>query len=180
MLAGNPAAPSPSFESIATASPNGSTVSFSSIPSGFKHLQIRYLARASYNFGAVQLRIRLNGSSSTIYDSHALLGDGSTASAYGYINQSGIIVDRPIPGNNQLASTFATGVIDILDYGSTTKNKTIRTFAGYDLNGSGQVGAFSGLSRSTSAVTSIEIDTTETTNTFVNGSVFSLYGIKES
>ena len=82
------------------------------------------------------------------------------------------------PGANQTADRMGVVIVDILDYGSTTKNKVIRTFNGWDMNGSGDVYINSGMRINTAAITSIEIKaglgswTTQTT--------FALYGIKEA
>jgi len=74
----------------------------------------------------------------------------------------------------------AVGIIDLHDYASTTKNKTVRSFTGYDFNSlygvAGSVGLRSGLFISTNAVTSISI--TLAASNFSTQTVFSLYGIK--
>jgi hypothetical protein len=72
---------------------------------------------------------------------------------------------------------FGALVMDILDYTSTTKNKTIKTLTGADVNGAGNVWLFSGLwFKSPEAITSIKF----TTNglTYQTGTQFALYGIK--
>jgi hypothetical protein len=69
-------------------------------------------------------------------------------------------------------------LIDILDYASTTKNKTLRGFTGADLNGSGNSNIVSGLWINTAAITSIQIIAEATA--FKAGSTFALYGIKEA
>jgi hypothetical protein len=70
------------------------------------------------------------------------------------------------------------GVIDILDYTSTNKNKTIRTLGGFDMNGKGFAALFSGLwYKAPEAVTRIDL-TSNTTLDFAVNSSFALYGIK--
>jgi len=64
LLAGNAAFNPSSFESIATATGSGQTsVTFSSIPSTYKHLQIRIIARdnSGNGGGSGALRLRFNG-----------------------------------------------------------------------------------------------------------------------
>lgn len=162
------------FESIASATPNNATVVFSSIPQTYQSLQVRVMARrnTANTFGSDFLQ--LNNSGSSIYDMHYLEGDGSFANASGLTNQTYGEINNAITGNNATASIYGVYIIDIHDYASTTKNKTVRYFAGYDLNGTGRVNVGSFLWRSTSAVTSLDFDT----QSYANGSVFSLYGIK--
>ena len=159
-----------------------STITFSSIPSTYKHLQLRILARGTSGSGGyyTALPITLNGDiTSGNYYNHALYGSGSTASA---LANSGYAENNlmSIPGGTNTANAFAAGIIDILDYTSTSKNKTLRSLNGGDFNGSGGVFLASMLWRKTpEAITSITLtaDATYTTN-FANGSSFALYGIK--
>lgn len=162
------------YESIATATGTGSsgTITFSSIPSTYKHLQIRMNWTASVSGNGLLLEI--NGNSGANYDNHWLRGNGSAASASYSINTPYNFLPTVINGSD---TTYSTGsIVDIHDYSSETKNKTIRSFGGVDKNGSGEVTLLSGLFRSTSAITSLQIYMSS--GTFSSGSVFSLYGIK--
>lgn len=163
-----------SYESIASWSSSGTTVTFSSIPSTYKHLQVRFLA--DLDTADRVLRMRINGVSSTgTYAKHGLEGNGSSASAYGVDSSSATWLDVGYvvsAGHNP-----AVAVIDILDYANTNKYKTTRTLAGNDQNGAGLVGLYSGLYMSTSAISSIEF-TINGSGNFATGSSFALYGIK--
>lgn len=172
------AASTSSFESIATFTLSSSgTVTFSSIPSTYSFLQLRYIARSARTGATTdELAIRLNSDSGANYARHRLSGDGATASATGQASQVEIPYNQ-VPTTDSTASIFGAGIIDILDYASTTKNKTTRTLAGNDQNGSGTVRLNSGLWMNTAAVTSIYLFATVGTN-FVSGSTFALYGIK--
>ena len=153
------------------------TISFTSIPQTYKHLQIRYLARSARTGSTTdELAIRLNSDSGSNYARHRLSGDGATASATGQASQVEIAYNQ-VPTADSTASIFGAGIIDILDYASTTKNKTTRTLAGNDQNGSGVIRLNSGLWMNTAAVTSIYLFATVGTN-FVSSSSFALYGIK--
>jgi hypothetical protein len=80
---------------------------------------------------------------------------------------------------NNTASVFAGGVIDILDYTSTNKNKTIRTLSGIDNNGDGTVQFGSGLWFATpAAVTSILFNVQSGSANFVTYTQFALYGVR--
>lgn len=161
-----------SYESIASFTLGSTgTVTFSSIPSTYAHLQIRILARHSAS-GNINGLIRLNGSTTSLI-THYLTGDGASASA-STSSRSGVALD--IIGNAYSSGIFTTAIIDIHDYASTTKNKTVRLFAGFDTNGAGQVTMNSGLYNATTAVSSIDIVTDG--SGFLTGSTFALYGIK--
>jgi hypothetical protein len=175
MLVGNTAYVPPSFESIATATPSAqSSITFSSIPSTYKHLQIRFalIASAAYQ----SYRIQLNGDTGdTNYVSHGLRGNGTNVNAVGYATGAGyssiVILER----NGTVATSPNVGIIDIQDYASTTKNKTLRTFVGADNNNTdGSIELDSGLFISLSAITSFNLR--QSTGTFTG--VVSLYGIK--
>ncbi len=177
-LSSGVAASTSSYESIATATGTGSntTITFSSIPSTYKHLQIRYIAQRTTGAGNQTLRVTFNSDSTTTYDYHRLQGDGAAASAAGTATAAfGLIV--PGAGNNSTNIT-GVGIIDIHDYASTTKNKTTRYFSGYDSNntegGIASLGSF--LWRSTSAIT--QIDVKFSADNFATSSTFALYGIK--
>ena len=177
--AGAPASTT-SFESIATTTVGAggtSTVTFSSIPSTYKHLQIRFIARTSNASSGDGLAVRYNSDSGSNYNYHYVAGDGASTSASG----SAVAVTRNIAyrptGATAGANMFGVGIIDILDYANTNKNKTIRNLGGADLNGSGVVLLDSGLWMSTSAITQIDI-TSDSASTIQQYSQFALYGIK--
>lgn len=161
------------YESIATTivgAGGASSVTFSSIPSTFTHLQIRYINR---NTTAIDsLIIRFNSDTGSNYVRHKLSGDGSSASAAA-ATSSTYMASADYPAGT---STFGAGVIDVLDYANTNKYKTMRLLAGYDANGSGIIDLRSNLWQSTSAVTRIDI--TSNSNLFAQYSHFALYGIR--
>jgi len=68
--------------------------------------------------------------------------------------------------------------MDIHDYTSTTKNKTVRTFSGVSDNnvGGNGVALQTALYRSTNAISSITLVADGTA--FATNTVYSLYGIK--
>jgi hypothetical protein len=165
-----------SYESIATANGTGSsgTITFSSIPATFKHLQIRCIA--NNNNSAFSLRMRLNGDTGSNYAHHVLEGGGSSAYAYGAASATAILY---VGQSMSAANIFGASIIDIHDYASTTKYKTVRTLNGYDSNGGLDAQAIrltSGLWMSTAAVTSISI--IDASASFTTTSTFALYGIK--
>jgi hypothetical protein len=166
-------APVPSsYESIATATGNGSsgTITFSSIPSTYKHLQVRLQVIASGGGGQ---SIRFNSDSGNNYAYHNVGGNGSSVFASGTANYSQMFI-----GDDSAATNPAVMIVDILDYTSTTKNKTIRSFFGHDRNGAGSVYLYSGVWLNTNAVTSLSLGIGLFGGIFDTGTTASLYGIK--
>jgi hypothetical protein len=163
------AASTNSYESIATFSGSGSTgiCTFSSIPSTYKHLQIRYtiLPSAASNYST----LRFNGDTTTTnYRYHYLAGDGSNVSAGSAQNA--------YSGSYDSTTYAGVGVLDILDYGNTSKYKTTRELDGFDANGSGNVYMMSNLWMSTAAINSITF--TLNSGNYSTGTKIALYGIK--
>lgn len=167
------------FESIASATGTGSsgTITFSSIPSTYKHLQIRWNARIDTNVTTQNLRMQVNADTGSNYAIHWLYGDGSTADVTGSASATFMHILAGTAGASATANIMGVGILDILDYSSTTKNKTVKINPGTDLNGSGgYVSVCSGLWISTSAITSISLY--PPSGNFTTASTFALYGIK--
>ena len=170
-----------SYESIATVTVGAggsSTISFSSIPSTYKHLQIRAIARFTRadNYGSGRIKFNSDGTASN-YISHLLEGNGSSASAAVYTTTAGL---RSIEGSatNANSGIFGANVFDILDYQNTNKYKTMRGIAGVDLNATGgDLRYYSGLWMSTTAISSIQIEI-EYGTLIEQYSTFALYGVK--
>lgn len=164
-----------SIETILVGSGGETSITFTSIPSTFKHLQIRAITRDNggvYN----TYRVRYNGDSAANYSVHAMYGQNiNTVDQFGNANQTGIIV-YATPGA-VASGIFGAQIIDILDYADTNKYKTQRSLGGVNENNDNNLITFmSGSWRSTSAITSINIAANGAT--FQQYSQFALYGIK--
>ena len=171
-----------SYESIATTTVGAggaSTITFSSIPSTYKHLQIRLIGKNSRAVTSDSTYMYYNGdNSSNLYALHYLYGDGASSGSGGLANRNEMYI-LYITSANATANYFGAAVIDILDYADTNKYKTMRQIGGdiYNSSALGEFGMSSGLWRNTAAINSI---------TFFGGGsiVFSqytqiaLYGIK--
>jgi hypothetical protein len=179
-LAGNPVLGD--FESIQTVTVGSTPVAdvvFSSIPSTYQHLQIRYIARsnpAGNTFG--NLWMRTNGDTGSNYTYHLVRGNGTDAASGG----AGSIAQNwagVISGPNAATSVFAVGVIDILDYASTNKTKVIRSLTGFENNTTTcYISLFSGLwNNTTDAINSLRLFDGSSGN-IVQHSHFALYGIR--
>ena len=166
-----------SYESIQTVTVGAggsASISFTSIPSTYKHLQIRALSRTDRAVTYTSNIIRFNSdTTNSNYSQHEIMGNGSTASAGGGANSA---IYTLIPGTSTTASVFEGEVIDILDYADTNKYKTVRILSGYDGNGAGVIFFGSGSWRNTNAISSISL--TATSGNIVQYSQFALYGIR--
>lgn len=168
-----------SYESISTVTVGAGgtgTITFSSIPSTFKHLQVRGIARTNNGGGEDYLIFRQNGISGTSYAVHQITGNGSTVNAASATSNPETYPGH-YPGSTSGASIFGTIIIDMLDYADTNKYKTIRSLGGYDNNGAGRLGLYSGLFMDTTAISSFTLSPAAG-SLFTQYSQFALYGIK--
>jgi hypothetical protein len=172
-------APPGAYESIATVNGTGSsdTVTFSSIPGTYKHLQIRaHCGRV----GVASLgNLQFNNDSSAIYTAHRLYADGFSVAASALTARTNTVYSI-FAGGSGVPNALSGSIIDIIDYASTTKNKTVRSFSALDTDNGLESGALylsSALYESTNAITSIKI-TSQSSISWSSTSVFSLYGIK--
>ena len=165
--------------STTTLSTTQTTITFSSIPADYTHLQLRLFARTNRSAqNAANLLIRFNNDTGSNYAYHDLFGDGASATASGAATQTSIIANR-LTGAGAAASIFGTIIIDVLDYTSTNKNKTVRALGGYDENGAGASSFSGGVYFATpAAITRIDLTSVAGTADFVQYSSFSLYGVK--
>jgi hypothetical protein len=180
-ISGHLWAPEGAYDSLATVtlSTSANIITFAGIPAGYKHLQLRYLSRSTRASGSDSVSFRFNSDSGSNYARHVLYGDGASAGAVA--TASDTLINCGLgAGASAGASMFGGGVVDILDYTSTVKNKTIRTLTGVDINGSGgDLRLGSGLWFATpAAITSITLYANGGSSDFVTYSSFALYGVK--
>jgi hypothetical protein len=178
MLVGNSFYEPGSYYSIATTtlSTSAATITFSSIPSTFTHLQIRGFAQQTNNAGA-NCTIRYNSDSGSNYNSHYLGGNGSTTGA-GYFTNASTTGGYAFDSANNGSSAFSGFIIDILDYTNTNKYTTTKSFSGWSNNSNSEnVSMMSSTWRNTAAVTNITLQD-HSGGSFAQHSVFALYGIK--
>lgn len=167
-----------SYESIATVTVGAggaSSVTFTSIPQTYQHLQIRFIGRTVASDTAENAWIRFNGDSGNNYSFNYVEGDGSTTNAGGAGNFQYVLAGR-LAAANSGTNVFGASIVDIIDYTNTGKNKTTRTFGGIDRNGSGNLRLDSGTWFNTAAINSISILNGNGQN-YSQYSQFALYGI---
>jgi hypothetical protein len=150
-------------------------IDFNNLPSEYSHLQIRYSVRDTGAFTTRGMFMEFNFSG-TGYNEHYLKGNGSSASSQSYTGLTRFDWGE-LPAASATANTFGVGIVDIYDFNSTTKNKTVKVFHGYDLNGSGEINLWSGVWKNNAAITNIRL---YTNNAFVQNSRLDLYGFRTS
>lgn len=162
------------METIASTTLTGSasTITFSNIPQGYKHLQVRHTVKASVDDQDVW--VNFNGDTGSNYSEHRI-----------YANQAATIVSGGATSTSKIeyfgrtgagANVFGANIVDILDYSNSNKNKTIRGLLAWDNNSSSFVMYTSGCWYNTAPITSMVIQ--PQSGTFSQYSRFSLYGIK--
>jgi len=141
MLAGNAAYNPSSYESIASANGTGSsdTITFSNIPQTYSSLQLRILGKDT-NTASITLDgyVQLNGDTGSNYSYHYTRGNGSGVSSTGGYPNTVIIMPNAFSSSKATspaqANIYGTAIVDIHDYRSTSRNKTVRIFGGNDSN----------------------------------------------
>ena len=174
--------PTTGFVALATqtvGAGGATSVTFSSIPQIYKHLQIRATARGTLAQPYDHIVFTINGATSGYYR-HLVLNDGvNVPESYNYASDNKLSFGY-LAGNSTTANVFGGVVLDILDYTNTNKRKTVRSLNGYNQNSSGggqqYISISGGTYPSNSAITSIEIKS-ESAN-LAQYSHFALYGIQ--
>lgn len=178
IMAGSVSGAAGAYELITTrlVTSNLTAFTLSGIPAEtYKHLEVRFTLRNGTATNR-SLYVRPNGSTASIYANHSLRGDGSSVTSTNATSQGFALIGDAAVGYTATAGIFGAGVISILDYASTSKNKTIRSLAGRHDAASNAVALASSLWASTAAITSITFQMQS--GTIGVGSRFSLYGVK--
>lgn len=167
-------------ETVSGSSTNA--VTFNNIPQTFTHLQIRVFGRTSANYESDAYNMQPNTNGTSNCRTHSLNGNGTNAVSEDFGNSTNFYLTGTIPGNTAPANCFGVGITDILDYTSTSKNKTTRTISGFDPNNTNavrRVNFGSGLWFATpEAITRLNV--TANNGNFIAGTRIDLYGITVS
>lgn len=179
-----------SYDSIATTTlaTSASSITFSLIPSTYKHLQIRLFAQTNRGtYGGDNFYMRVGAStvdSGSNYAWHMVYGNASGTGADKGTTATYINVLNGGCVGTTAGGSFGGVIVDLLDYDNTSKYKTVRALGGTEDNaasagGFGKaVGISSGLWQSTaSAIDIISLYPMNGTlfNTYTSAA---LYGIK--
>ena len=155
-----------------------SSITFSSIPQNYEHLELRVISQSSYTAYNSNVQYQFNSDTASNYAWHYIAGESGSGAFTGVSTSSTLI--RPdggaTPGSYYAA--FGYFIVSILDYANTNKYKTLRSLGGFENNTSGRVTLGSGLWMNANAITSITL--TLLSGNFVQGCSAALYGIKRA
>lgn len=161
--------------SSTTLTTTSSTIDFSSIPSTFKHLQIRISSRSTDTNSPFYLT--LNGDTGITYSRQIMDSTGSTTIAHTSAsgNQTSFYAGFQAPSSAP-ANAFSSAVITLTDYKNTNTLTTMRSTYGLATSG-GQykIGMSGGVWNSLSAVNRVTFS--GQVGGFAIGTTISLYGI---
>jgi hypothetical protein len=158
------------YEPIATTTLGSaaSSVTFSSISSSYTDLVL--VSNLYGNGGAANVLVRFNSDTGSNYSSTTITGNGSSASSLRNTSTDSIFM---INSGSSLNGAWGTFIMSVNNYSNATTNKTALARFGAAGN---EVTSTVGLWRNTNAINAIEIRTSS--NTYLAGSTFTLYGIK--
>ena len=150
--------------------------SLSTYSADYQHLQIREVARNTSGSGTRLISMRFNGDTGANYSNHVL---GATTSVFrgGDVNNSQMYYGN----GNELTTTnlYYSSIIDINDFASTNKYKTMRVLMGSSNDSPSVIWLGSGSWRNLAAIDSVTLFTGNASNYEV-GSRWSLYGLRKA
>jgi hypothetical protein len=160
-------------------SSSAASVTFSSISSTYTDLVLRISGRSDDSANPQgSIRLYINGNTSSVYSFTRLTGNGSTAATYTSGSGTELFFTFGLSTAQSTSSTFGSAEIYIPNYAGST-NKPMSGIQAMETNNpTAFMGATAGLTRITSAITSIEVALNA--GNYVSGSSFYLYGIKNS
>jgi hypothetical protein len=178
-----------SIQTITVGAGGVASVTFSSIPQTYTHLQIRMFSKDTQPGAASDsVSYKINGDTAANYANGSLTVNsnpqtystgGSSAYTYTQGTLGGYLtIPSTTPGITQL---FAPTIMDIYDYTNTNKNKLIKNMFSYMSNyttPNASAGIVTTSWNSTAAITSITILPNSSSFNFVQNCQFALYGIK--
>jgi hypothetical protein len=158
---------------------NATTITFSSIPATYTDLELKVSARKVSPAGQnSDFLIRFNSDTTTLYSTTRIIGNGATAASDRQSNTSAQVLTDVVSGSASTANTFGTFAMYIPNY-TSTGNKPASAFgANENFTTTAYILGHAGLYRGTSGISSIDVTTSS--QNYVIGSSFYLYGIKKS
>ena len=150
------------------------TFDVSALASKYKHLQLRWVISTGANNQSVFMRF--NGDTGSNYAAHWVTSQGTTITNGSQLNTGAAFIGGIYNGTS--ATYPMSGITDVLDFASTTKNKTVRSISGVNATGttSTEMALNSHFWNSTAAVTAVNWAIGG--STLNAGSRVSLYGIR--
>jgi len=171
------------IETIATTylEADAATVTFSSIPATYEHLQLRMNIRTLRTSNLETTGMQLNGDTAGNYETHRMYGQTTSTAAGGEVATTRLYATGQMPTSIMPPRTlYGAGLVDFLDYANSNKNTTILFQSGENDDTYPYMTFGSGLWEDTSAVSTILLYPANGSAGFMRGSVFTLYGLKSS
>jgi len=160
------------IETVELAS-SAANITFSSIPADYDDLLLLMSCRSDQSGAFDNSNTKINGSAGTIT---RLTGDGSSAAS-----STGAAFTLQWPASSSTSNTFGNTSFYISDYTASSKAKSVSIDISTENNAtSASLQLMAGLTTTTSAVTTIEVDAPGGSGNFVTGSIISLYGISNA
>ena len=171
------------FDSIysnVVGSGGSSLIEFTSIPTTYKHLRLHIMARSGRTDpGGDLIDLRFNDATTGYYD-HVLRSNAGVMGADQNLNSQNHIDIQRVAAASNSANVFSSFTIDIPEYTSTSKVKSLLTKSGATSDSDttlNQVTLGSAFWNSTTAINKISIRLSYGFN-FAQNSTFALYGVK--
>lgn len=160
------------YEPIATTTLSSAqtTITFNSIPATYTDLKI--VMRAKGNTGGINVSLRFNNDATATYSYVTLNGVGGSGTSAIQSGSSQVLLTA---ATTISTSNFGLLIVDVLDYVTTTRFKSILHTYSNDNNNTGAVSSIVGMWRSTAAIDRIDLGIN---NTMAIGTTATLYGIK--
>jgi len=171
------------IKTITVSGTSTGSMTFSSIPQTFQHLQVRISARMiSSQNEPYDLTMTVNGANPTQFSYHYMKGNGFACFSTGATSDNVFRFANCVATGSHTANMFSGHIIDIYDYANTSKFKTAKGHSGVKSNSTGspengQILIQSSLWSSTSAITSLDVFSF---GNFAAGTTATLYGITSS
>jgi hypothetical protein len=162
-----------------TLSSSAASVTFSSIPNTYTDLVLRLSTRTDVAGQAIKsITLTFNSIGGTAYSSTRLQGDGSSAASGRVSNAASLVLHFASEGATATSNTFSNNEIYIPSY-TISANKPISSITAQENNQTNAyVVAHAGLLSDTAVISSITLSVS--TDNFVSGSSFYLYGLYNS
>jgi hypothetical protein len=153
------------------------SITFSSLPTGFRHLLAEWYARGDAVTTSRIINLTFNNIVTGTYNWQLISGTGASAVATEGLSQTAIIVGD-VPAASATAAYFGSGEAKVMYYGSAVGNKVVVARSNLftaNSTGTGFSKAFTGMWQTTAAPVT-RMDFTIITGSFVVGSLFTLCG----
>jgi hypothetical protein len=160
------------FEPIATTTVSGNvgSITFSSFPATYTDIRVVFSGR-----GDNYMMLRFNNDASSNYSYGSLFGDGGSNSSQRGGSQTEMFCSAPGYGLGSAQPVLI--IMDILSYASSSF-KNVLSAGTQSYNGGGWSNRNVGLWRNTAAITTIQLYAGGAGQSFNNGAVATIYGIK--